>query len=146
MRPASNRFGRLPPHLRSCVQVGVLVCALLLAQLLGLAHSVLHGAESQPNPPSLQGIATIPPVLVGNPASAEASSSAGSWLVRIFSTHEAGTDCQLYDQACHGSAVSSVVALVLPTPWAYQVFDISRGKALARWAALFDARGPPQRR
>jgi hypothetical protein len=34
----------------------------------------------------------------------------------------------------------------LPVVLSTAIFDISRGEALARWAALFDARGPPSTR
>jgi hypothetical protein len=33
--------------------------------------------------------------------------------------------------------------VTLPLVLSSVAFDISRGEALARWAALFDARGPP---
>lgn len=62
---------------------------------------------------------------------------------RFFSSHDGDSDCRLFDQASHGNAAPAMVALCLPMVLSSFVFDISRGEALARWAALFDARGPP---
>ena len=62
---------------------------------------------------------------------------------QLFSNHSSGTDCRLYDQLSGGDTLPLAAALTLlvcPPPLAVAIFQ---GEALARWVALFDARGPP---
>lgn len=63
-----------------------------------------------------------------------------------FSDHQTGTDCQLFDQLSHtdGVATAAVVALALAA--IPHILRASHGLAVARWHALFQARGPPHLR
>jgi hypothetical protein len=79
------------------------------------------------------------------PAHAEEQGE-GGWLASLFASHDGDSDCRLFDQASHGQAAPALPMLSLPLVLSNVVFDISRGEALARWAALFDARGPPSTR
>ncbi len=68
----------------------------------------------------------------------------GSWLASLFAGHhEAESACQLFDALGAGDSVwSSVAALgVVAVPRYWLTFYA--GQALARWAALYQARGPP---
>jgi hypothetical protein len=105
-----------------------LVCMLLLAQALGLMHGVAHGHSRG------HSLAQVFDPAAGNGA---------PWLAPLFSSHDGDPDCRLFDQASHGSAAPAIVSLRLSVVLPSLVFDISRCEALARWAALFDARGPP---
>ena len=113
----------------------VLVFALLLAQMLGLMHGVVHGSQMQ---------------ALGSGHDHDHDHDQGphadhgnGWLESLFSSHDADSDCRLFDQASHGNAAPALPALSLPILLSSFVVDIPQGEALARWAALFDARGPP---
>jgi hypothetical protein len=117
----------------------VLACVLLLAQTLGLMHGVVHGPQTagrlrtviaqQSGPLSVQ--------------QADDGTTTGDWVNALFSSHHSHNDCRLFDQASHGSAAPQVVLVVLPVVVPALAVAIFQGEALARWAALFDARGPP---
>ena len=112
----------------------VLAAALLLAQTLGMLHGVVHNSVSEP--------AHLHSYTHAD-NHADGAAHEDSVLASIFSGHDGEKDCRLYDQASHGGMLSLVVALVLPVvlpPFGVAIFE---GEALARWAALFDARGPP---
>jgi hypothetical protein len=122
----------------------MLAAALVLAQLLGLMHGVVHGPQAH--------IHSHSQVNHGGHhqehsalARAEEERDAG-WLASLFSSHDGDSDCRLFDQASHGQAAPVLPMLSLPLVLSTVAFDISRGEALARWAALFDARGPPSTR
>lgn len=64
-------------------------------------------------------------------------------LADLFDSHNPGADCRLLDASGHCDALPTLPALALPvvlSSWALHRFT---GEATARWAALFDARGPP---
>jgi hypothetical protein len=105
---------------------GMLV-ALLLSQSLGQLHAVKH--------PGLNG--------ENEAASVHASHDHEDFFDQIFSSHSSGADCRLYDQLGDGHAMPGVAAVVLPVVLPSLLVAIFAGEALARWAALFDARGPP---
>ncbi|EJL86272.1 hypothetical protein PMI15_01486 [Polaromonas sp. CF318] len=138
MPPASNKR-------RGSSSAGALVwllaAALLLAQLLGLMHGVVHGPQAHPHSHAHahhDGDHHEHSVL----APAEEQNE-GGWLASLFASHDGDSDCRLFDQASHGQAAPAFPMLSLPLVLSSLAFDISRGEALARWAALFDARGPP---
>ena len=109
-----------------------LAAALLLAQTLGMVHGVAHHN-------------TLEHVHTHTQAGehADESTHEDSVLTSLFAVHDGENDCRLYYQASHGGMLPQVVALALPVvlpPFGVAIFQ---GEALARWAALFDARGPP---
>ena len=107
----------------------LLLPALLLAQQLGLLHGIAHGL-AHASQQALSHSSTAAVVQDKSP------------LAGLFQGHDDGT-CRLYDQLSHGDA-AACVPTVLPAllPPALLVRQL-HGLALARWAALFDARGPP---
>ena len=105
-----------------------MVCALLLSQTLGFVHGITHAGSYKPSH-----TATAKP----------AGQSKHSVVNALFSSHNGEADCRLFDQASHGSAVTSPVVVMLPVVLPSLAVAIFQGEALARWAALFDARGPP---
>lgn len=67
---------------------------------------------------------------------------AADWVAALFGQHQ-DADCRLYDHLAHGPAALGVAMIVLPPVLPVAMFDFLEGLALARWVALFDARGPP---
>ena len=72
-----------------------------------------------------------------------APTPASGLLASVFASHEQPSDCRLYDQCSHGAGVVAVLHQVLPVVLPPSQVAIFQGNALARWAALFDARRPP---
>lgn len=97
----------------------LLAFALVAAQALGLMHQVVHAQHDHDHGHEHGGIAAL------------------------FDSHEEGSlECRLFDPLNHDAA-PAVAALVLPVVTAFFFLDRFDGEFLARWAALFDARGPP---
>lgn len=144
MPPASSKG-------RGSSLVWLLAAALLVAQLLGLMHGVVHGPQAHLH----EKVAAAHLVHIlhvshdhGGQDDHDHSAIAhdehgGGWLASLFSSHGGDSDCRLFDQASQGHAAPVLPMLSLPLVLCTMAFDISRGEALARWAALFDARGPP---
>jgi hypothetical protein len=112
----------------------VLVFALWFATTLGLMHRTVHGLGAA----QAQAVAAA----VVDEGDAD---HAGHGLSALFGAHS-DADCRLYDQLSHGPAALCVPALVLPALLPAATFLYLEGEALARWVALFDARGPPPAR
>ena len=115
----------------------LLVATLLIAQVLGLMHGVVHvpqAGEGGKTP-----FATQP----AQRAVSRTQRNTDGFMAALLSSHTGDNDCRLFDQASHGSPMPQVVVLstlvVLPTSFV----AIFNGEALARWATLFNARGPP---
>lgn len=118
------------------VWVWCLVAALLTAQMLGQLHAVHHG-----------GAGHAPAAFAVHEAhdaheAHEAHHDAGVLHV-LFSPHQNEKECRLYDQLRDVCAAPGVAAIFLPRAAPGLAVAIFQGNALARWAALFDARGPP---
>jgi len=121
---------------RSRALVWALAFALWCAATLGLVHSTLH------NP--LSGHSDGPLAAVSSAHGDEPSKERG--LAALFGDHHSDADCRLYDQLAHGPAALGVPAVILPVIPPAAVFAALAGEAIARWVALFDARGPPSPR
>ena len=113
----------------------VMSLALLLSVFLGQVHAVKHG-----------GLAGA------HAAQAEHEHAQGQdcdhsgdhgFFDKLFSNHSSDNDCRLYDQLGDGHAMPVLAAASLPVVLPSHQVAIFAGQALARWAALFDARGPP---
>ncbi|OUM03365.1 hypothetical protein [Variovorax sp. JS1663] len=124
------RFARRPSHARALLCV--LAFALWLATTLGLMHRTLHG----------HALLHAPAAVAGQGEAGDA----GHGLSALFGGHGSDADCRLYDQLSHGPAALCVPALMLPVQLPAATFLFLEGEALARWVALFDARGPPATR
>jgi len=113
---------------------GYLALVLLLAPLFGLMHGVVHGVGA-----SLHTAVSVHDA--GDQAHDHADGH--SWLEEVFSAHGDVSDCRVYDQLCHSDVLPALPLLALPMVLAVSVFNLLEGEALARRAALFEARGPP---
>lgn len=132
---------RPPARSMAWLLTAYLVCALLLAQTLGLMHRVVHdGAHEAGRDHHVQAISADHD---HNHGHGDEGVHSGGWLESLFSSHDGGADCRLFDQASHGSAAPTLAQSSLPTLPPSIAVAIFQGEALARWAALFDARGPP---
>ena len=119
----------------------LLAAVLVMTQTLGVVHTITHGSSGSSLHSHNQdqdhdhdhdhdhAEVTAP--------------GANHFLALLFSSHQDVVECRLYDQASHDGgfvpAMQSTLPVVLP-PFTVAIFQ---GEALARWAALFDARGPP---
>ena len=105
-----------------------LALALLLPQMLGLWHGVAHDQTHGQ----------------AQHARADHDQAGTSSLASLFTSHDDGSpDCRLYDQASHDGLATTVAAPGLPLNTPGTGVALFAGDALARWAAQFDARGPP---
>lgn len=109
----------------------LLAAVLVMTQTLGVVHAVTHGSSGS----SLHSYDHDHPEV-------EAPDT-GYFLTALFSSHQEVFDCRFYDQASHGGALVTAVQSTLPVVPPPLTVAIFQGEALARWAALFDARGPP---
>ncbi|MBU1359264.1 MAG: hypothetical protein KKC79_07960 [Gammaproteobacteria bacterium] len=108
------------------------VCALAFAVWAATTLGVLHGAVH--NPVALHAL----------PGAVHATSAPASHhgLKALFGEH-GKSECRLYDQLSHGPAALCVPMLFAPLALPLATFAWLEGEALARWVALFEARGPP---
>ncbi len=115
--------------------VVALLVVLVLAQTLGWMHRGLHGSSTQ------DGVAR--PAL--HAAGHDAVTHTAGWMHDLFGSHADGSDCRLFDVLGKpGCAPAASVALGIPPALAF--LASSHADFVARWAALFDARGPPSSR
>ena len=100
-----------------------LLAALVTAQALGLMHKIVHAPH----------------------AAAQAQTSAPcetNWVHALFSGHSDDSSCRLFDPLNHDGP-PTVPVVALPLLLTSFFLDTFAGEFLVRWAALFDARGPP---
>lgn len=107
-----------------------LVLALLAAQTLGLVHGVVH----TPVQAWAQHVEHAGHDLPGHEH---------GLIDALFSGHAGDADCRLYDQLSHSDTAAGVAAVTLPLLLPATLFAYFQGEAVARHAALFEARAPP---
>jgi len=123
---------RFSQPLRSAIVFG-LALALWFATTMGLMHGTLHGHGVKSQQQQQAASAALP-----------AQQPGASAFDGLFGNHAAGdAQCQLYDQLSGGHAVPTFASVVLPLVLPTAAFHFFEGEVLARWVALFDARGPP---
>ena len=115
----------MPARQHALTPVLLFVLALLLAQTLGHVHRMVHRQ------------------VAGLQAPAVAKQQATGFLGALFQHNDNDPSCRLYDQCGSPDAVVSVPAIAVPVALPSGVLLYFTGEALARWVALFDARGPP---
>ena len=128
------RLARRPIAARATLCV--LALALWLATTLGFVHRTIHGPLAAPAEAQSQSRAAD----TAAPRADDAAHAHG--MAALFGEHS-DADCRLYDQLSHGPAAPCVPAILLPAMLPAATFAFLEGEALARWVALFDARGPP---
>jgi hypothetical protein len=125
-RPAPTRSSR--------AFIVALAFALWIAGTLGVMHRSLH----------VPGLAEAAAAMQATPQGG-VHKHADHGLGSLFGEHT-DAECRLYDQLAHGSAAPGVPLVVLPILLPSATFAYLQGEAIARWIALFDARGPPSTR
>ncbi|HEX7863983.1 MAG TPA: hypothetical protein VF555_03495 [Variovorax sp.] len=128
------RIARQSPSRSSRTFIVALAFALWIAGTLGVMHRSLHV------PGLSQAEAAVPQV-----SQSGVHKHAAHGLGGLFGEHT-DAECRLYDQLEHGSTAPSVPLVVLPMLLPSATFAYLQGEAIARWIALFDARGPPSTR
>jgi hypothetical protein len=111
----------------------VLLVAFVLAQALGWIHRGLHG-DSGPS----RGDGTVHEL-------SEPRDGEPGFLERLFGTHADASECRLFDAAAQ-PAMASAKLVILPLALPTALLLAGHAGFLARWCALFDARGPPPSR
>ena len=116
-------------------------CALciLFAQTLGLVHGIAHGP--------IHGDAgtQAAPAVAAHPGHAQGNAQvAPDVLETLFAQHEDAEDCRLFDALGQqpGAAMAGPVHPPAVPPCMQRLRRLE-GAFVARWATLFDARGPP---
>jgi hypothetical protein len=134
---------------------GCLALVLLFAPLLGLMHGVMHGVVhgvggSQPAAASqlhahshIHGHGHGHAQDAGTVGHTHEHAGGHGWLAGLFGVHADAADCRVYDQLCHSDLLADPAAPVLPLAFSSLVFHVLERDFVARWAALFEARGPP---
>ena len=125
-----------------------LALALLMVPLLGLMHGMVHGL-SHGFPAAAVGANTQHRAqisAVGGEHVHVAPSKVSVWSTKLFAGHEKAADCVVFDQLCHAQALHFLPVQALPIMMPHVVLVTLAGDFIARWAALFQARGPPSAR
>jgi len=110
----------------------VVLLSVICAQSLGFMHAVAH-----PAPDTAHGDVAHAAL------DAESSPHAHDWLEALFAEHDDTQDCRVYDALGQQAPVAHLpvfLPVLVPSPCAHRSLH---GAFVARWAALFDARGPP---
>lgn len=130
MRQASAR----PDAIVRRIAVASLLLVFVLAQTLGWIHRGLHGAASE----GWHGSSPAAAVQVE-------LSGAAAPILDLFSSHADTSDCRLFDVLGQpGYAPAPLLPLTALVPAGYLL--ATHADFVARWVALFDARGPPTSR
>ncbi|MDA7414970.1 hypothetical protein PGB34_01210 [Xenophilus arseniciresistens] len=116
-----------------------LVLALCFAGTMGQMHRALHAPGLHALAASAAAAAQAHP----SHAVAQAAHSHG-WFDQLFGAHREGdAECRLYDQLSGDPALLAVAPVLLPLQLPMAQLRLRAGEFIARWVALFDARGPP---
>jgi hypothetical protein len=115
-----------------------LALALLMVPLMGLMHGIVHDVSHG-----------LPAAVVKASAQRHAHGHLDErkgWSDALFSSHQAAADCLVFDQLCHADAPHFLPSPALPMTLSSLVLVTLAGDFIARWAALYQARGPPSAR
>ena len=110
--------------------------ALLMAQTLGLVHRMTHGTPLAMSAANAGYAAALDNVGPGDDEN-------NRWATALAHGHSDDPTCLVFDQVSQGGAMFALPALLLPAAAPLLFLRWFQGEALARWAALFEARGPP---
>jgi hypothetical protein len=113
----------------------LLAWVLVVAQVSGLMHRIVHGPQAVAGPDRAHAHSHT-----------DASDHHGAgWVAELFSGHDDDSSCRLFDPLNH-DALPAVPVLVLPLALTPALVLQQQREFVARWTALFDARGPPSLR
>lgn len=132
-----------PPRWRAAA----LLCAwcalcILFAQTLGLAHGIAHGPVH--GDVGTQAAQTVAAQAEQSHHALGNAQGAPDALETLFAQHEDAEDCRLFDALGQQPGAAMAGPVHPPTaPPCMQRLRRLEGAFVARWATLFDARGPP---
>ena len=121
-------------------RVLLLALMVLLTQMLAMMHGVIHAVPDSVRDQHEAGVVYAD---AQSEHAATEAGSAASWIKALFSAHEGQSDCRQYDQLNRDALPAGLVVVGVHVTPEILIVDMPRGEALARWAALFEARGPP---
>ena len=126
----------------------VFIACFLLAQTLGLIHGVVHGSSHGLTHASGHNAAHIAVHDDAHEATHydEPALVHQTFFDQLFSGHasdDLDPQCRLFDQSSHLDSLPALPVMALPLAISPFVFSLQTGLAVARWHALFEARGPP---
>ncbi|SFO03758.1 hypothetical protein SAMN05443579_101384 [Variovorax sp. PDC80] len=120
-----------------------LLLAVWAASTLGLVHATLHVPGDWTRTVEARRMAAAADATQGvHEAQAHASAARHGWLHALFGDRT-DAECRLYDRLAHGSGALGVPLVLLPMQLPAARFAYLQGEAIVRWAAPFEARGPP---
>ena len=127
-----------------------LALALLLVPLFGLMHGIVHDF-SHGLPSVAVNVHTLRHAQIrtidSEPVRSQATvADPAGWSEKLFSGHDKAADCLVFDQLCQAQALHSLPFQALATLLPSFVLVTLAGDFIARWAALYQARGPPSAR
>jgi hypothetical protein len=125
-------MSRLPVSARRWVLL--FAAALLWTQMLGLAHTVLHGSQTAVNQQ-----------WAAAPSGGDSQTLRAGWLAQLLghADKQGSPDCQLWDQVGHTAGLAEVPVLLLPAgPLFFQAPALLLQVAQDR-VAPYGARAPP---
>ena len=140
LTPLANRREKISHRHSAFTPVLILVLALLLAQTLGFMHRIVHHPVGRTQ---LSTILPVPSVARASQSLTAGKSMATGPLAALFQHNDDDPSCRLYDQASNFDTLAGLPPLALPMVLASHTLLDFEGEFLARWVALFDARGPP---
>ena len=111
-------------RLHRCSLAFVVFC-FVCAQALGFMHGIVHGVHA------------------GDPAAHSAAQAAEGGVPSLFASHADAEDCRLFDALGQQLHTPPLLDLALGHLPSLSFERLLEGAFIARWAALFDARGPP---
>jgi len=117
----------------------LLAAVLVMTQTLGLVHAITHGSSGS----SLYSQDEFHDHDHDHDRSETDALGVNHLLASLFSLHHDVSDCRLFDQASHDGGLAMAIQSTLPGAPPPLTVAIFQGEAIARWASLFDARGPP---
>ena len=130
---------RRPPSSRRRAFAAVLAVALVLVQMLGLAHRIVHVERTR--------LASATAIAAGDHASSALKSQAHrpgtSWLLALFAGHDPGADCDAFDHMSHADVAVDMTLDAAPLPVAAEACFRHAAWHVAAQAQGFLARGPP---
>ena len=123
-----------------------LALALLMVPLMGLMHGIVHGFSHGQSTAQSHVQSQSQATVIKAPAGRSLTHAHKGWTDALFSSHGKAADCLVFDQLCHADALHFLLLQALPTPLPNIVLVTLAGDFIARWAALYQARGPPSAR
>jgi len=115
-----------------------LALALLMVPLMGLMHGIVHDVS--------HGLPTSGVKASTHRHDQSRPDADKGWSAALFASHETAADCLVFDQLCHADAVHFLPLPAVLTSLSSLALVTLAGDFIARWAALYQARGPPSAR